>query len=221
MSGAVGNGVDDLCFAARALAQTHAMSEASHRYRHECMERERQRQHIGEPADWAGTALLVGYCLRRAEEQHAAGAVQADPARPDLGGLHTREQGIYESEPEGSNLIRSEPLPIDAMSVIQGEPRPRGSDLGEPEPGDPEQSRDVLIAEITAALRTGDAERISLLPAEVTLAALDQLIATELDKRQEHVREQLDDAAWSELEDYIAWWVIHGYGLRASERCRP
>ena len=77
------------------------------------------------------------------------------------------------------------------------------------------------MAEVSEALRMGDADRVSLLPAAVTVEALDQIIATELDKRREHLREQLDDEAWSELEDYIAWWVVHGYALRASEFPQP
>ncbi len=59
----------DLCFTARALAQTHPMSGPALRYRQECFERERERQHVTDLADWASTALLVGYCLRRSEEQ--------------------------------------------------------------------------------------------------------------------------------------------------------
>ena len=163
MSASAGADVTDLCFAARALAQTHPMGEAPHRYRQECMERERERQRVAEPADWAGTALLVGYCLRRAEEQRAS-AERRDPTA-----------GIDEER----------------------------------------------VAEVSEALRMGDADRVSLLPAAVTVEALDQIIATELDKRREHLREQLDDEAWSELEDYIAWWVVHGYALRASEFPQP
>ncbi len=156
-------GVSDLCFAARALAQSHAMTEAAHRYRQECVESERSRQRASELADWAGTALLVGYCLRRTEEQRVGTEPPAEAA------------------PAGGEI-----------------------DL-------------VRVAALSEALRVGDADRVSLLPAQVTVAALDRIIATELDKRQEHLREQLDDEGWSELEDYIAWWVIHGYALRASE----
>ena len=74
------------------------------------------------------------------------------------------------------------------------------------------------VTALSESLRVGDPGRVSLLPAEVTVAALDEIIGTELDKRREHLREQLDDASWSGLEDYISWWVIHGYALRASER---
>ncbi|MYJ29901.1 MAG: hypothetical protein F4072_08025 [Acidimicrobiaceae bacterium] len=158
--------MSDLCFAARALAQTHPMTEASLRYRQQCFETERARQPVTELADWASTALLVGYCLRRSEEQRVPG----------------------------------DRLPA---AAADGE-----IDLEN-------------VAALSETLRVGDPGSVSLLPAEVTVAALDRIIATELDKRNEHVREQLDDASWSELEDYIAWWTIHGYALRASELPTP
>lgn len=159
--------VSDLCFAARALAQTHPMTERSHRYRQECLARERRRQPVTELADWAATALLVGYCLRRSEEQR-----------------------VHDDQ-------------LAAAASTGGE-----IDLEN-------------VAALSESLRVGDPGSVSLLPAEATVAALDQIIGTELDKRREHLREQLDDASWSELEDYIAWWVIHGYALRASELPAP
>ena len=166
MTAAAETDVSDLCFAARALAQTHPMTEASLRYRQQCFESERARQPVTELADWASTALLVGYCLRRSEEQRVPG----------------------------------DRLPA---AAADGE-----IDLEN-------------VAALSETLRMGDPGTVSLLPAEVTVAALDRIIATELDKRNEHLREQLDDASWSELEDYIAWWTIHGYALRASELPTP
>ncbi|MYE56911.1 MAG: hypothetical protein F4X30_07520 [Acidimicrobiaceae bacterium] len=166
MTAAAETDVSDLCFAARALAQTHPMTEASLRYRQQCFETERARQPVTELADWASTALLVGYCLRRSEEQRVPG----------------------------------DRLPA---AAADGE-----IDLEN-------------VAALSETLRVGDPGSVSLLPAEVTVAALDRIIATELDKRNEHLREQLDDASWSELEDYIAWWTIHGYALRASELPAP
>ena len=165
-----GDSVDDLCFTARALAQTHPMTEAAHRYRQRRHRAERSRQPAPEPADWASTALLVGYCLRQAEEQRAG----AEP----VGGT-----GVAGFEPAG--------------------------------PGSDDLSAVVIAA--AESLRTGKAERVTLLDPAVVVSALDRVIATELDKRQEHLREQLDDAEWSELEDYIAWWTVHGYALRAVE----
>ena len=164
MTAAAGIDVDDLCFAARALAQTHPMTEASHRYRQECLEGERRRQPVTELADWAATALLVGYCLRRSEERR-----------------------VYDGAFTAAASTGDE-IDLDHVTAL------------------------------SESLRLGDPGSVSLLPADVTIAALDRIIGTELDKRKEHLREQLDDASWSELEDYIAWWVIHGYALRASER---
>lgn len=167
MTAATQTDVADLCFTARALAQTHPMTEVSLRYRQQCFEQERGRQPVSELADWASTALLVGYCLRRSEEKR----------------------------------VPEDRLPARAAT-------PDEVDLDR-------------VAALSEALRTGDAATVSLLPSKVIVAALDRIIATELDKRHEHLREQLDDAAWSELEDYITWWVIHGYALRASERPGP
>lgn len=153
--------VDGLVFAARALAQTHPMTEGALRYRQERFAQERARQPAAEAADWAGTALLVGYCLRRAEERLA-------DARPEV-----RELG---------------PAAYAARA-----------------------------ASVAEALGTGDPSTVTLLPGGTTVAALDRLIGSELAKREEHVREQLDDDAWAELESYIAWWVVHGYGVRSVE----
>ncbi len=158
--------IDELCFRARALAQTHPMTQPAHRYRQARFEQERGRQPVSEIADWAGTAMLVGYCLRRAEEQVVDGT-SIDP----------EEHSVDDYE--------------------------------------------TAAATLAEALRCGDASSVTLLSAEATIAALDRIIAAELDKRHEHVREQLDDAAWAELEDYIAWWVTHGYAVRAAERPCP
>lgn len=159
--------IADLCFTARALAQTHPMTEQALRYRQDRFVAERQRQPATEIADWASTALLVGYCLRRAEEQVAPGSVISV---------------------EWDHLTSLEETELEAGAVA-----------------------------VADQLRVGDTDAASLLPGSVTVSALDRIIATELDKRNEHLREQLDDDAWAELEDYVAWWVVHGYGLRATE----
>ena len=157
------DGIDigDLCFTARALAQTHPMSESALRYRQSCFESERERQHVNELADWASTALLVGYCLRRSEERVAAVSVSVGDVDPE---------------------------------TLAG----RAGDLG-------------------VTLRTGDAGSVTLLSAEAAIAAIDRIIGTEIHKRHEHLREQLDDDAWAEFEGYVAWWVVHGYCVRAVE----
>lgn len=153
--------VDELCFTARALAQTHPMTEQALRYRHARHAAERERQPATEIADWASTALLVGYCLRRSEEQAA--------------------------------LVEPRTVEID---------------------GDELEAAAIGIADRITA---DDGSAPALLAPDVVVAALDRLIATELAKREEHVREQLDQAAWRELEEYVTWWVIHGYCVRAAE----
>lgn len=201
--------VDDLCFTARALAQTHPMTEAAHRYRQRCHRTERSRQPAPEPADWASTALLVGYCLRRAEEQQAG----TEPISGESEGDRL-EPGGTGAAPAGADSVRVEdagvgPEPVEtwAEPVESGvEPAGAGAD-----------DLSGAIAAAAESLRTGEAERVTLLDPAVVVSALDRVIATELDKRQEHLREQLDDAEWSELEDYIAWWTVHGYALRAVE----
>lgn len=75
---------------------------------------------------------------------------------------------------------------------------------------------DRAATAISAALRAG--EPVTLLDDAVTVAALDRVIASEIDKRTEHWRPEVDDAEWSRFEEYIAWWVIHGYAMRGAER---
>ena len=218
--------VAELCFTARALAQSHPMTETSHRYRQACVERERQRQRLPEPADWAGTALLVGYCLRRAEEQRArlSSAGPTGETRPDDG--DRSDPSTVAAAPVDPDAASTPPAEANDTNAVDTAPVDAGPANAAPAtpntasvaPTDIDENR---VAAMTDTLRTGDAGRVSLLSADVTVAALDRLIATELDKRQEHLREQLDDEAWSELGDYIAWWVIHGYALRSSEFPQP
>ncbi len=155
-------GVDQLGYTARALAQTHPMTPVAGRHRQAKFEQERARQPIPELADWASTALLVGYCLRRAEGA-TSGTEDGQPGSPPAGDL------------------------------------------------------DALVGAVADELRHGDPARVAIIDAESLVAALDGVIARELEKRHEHLREQLDDEAWQELEEYIAHWVVHGYALRAVE----
>jgi hypothetical protein len=70
---------------------------------------------------------------------------------------------------------------------------------------------------IAAELRGADAGRHILGDEEETIAALDRIIAGEVERRLDHWRDSVDEAAWAELEEYIAWWVIKGYALRVAE----
>jgi len=163
----------ELCFAARALAQSHPMTEPARRYQQHCFVTERDRQPLTDFADWATTALLVGYCLRRVEEEKAEMAPNV--ARCDEHGDGWSTDESHRRLAEAANTVAHQ-------------------------------------------LRLGDADSVTLLDSPVILAALDRLIATELDKREENVREQLNQADWDDLEAYIAWWVVHGYALRSAEK---
>lgn len=58
---------------------------------------------------------------------------------------------------------------------------------------------------------------VFLLDEELIVAALDRIITSEVSRRQDNVRDGVDDAAWAEFEEYLAWWVIKGYALRVAE----
>ncbi len=76
---------------------------------------------------------------------------------------------------------------------------------------------DAAAGVIAAEMRTGTIDHW-ILPGDLLLAALDRIIASEVDRRLEHWRDTIDDRAWTELEEYITWWVVKGYALRAAER---
>lgn len=52
---------------------------------------------------------------------------------------------------------------------------------------------------------------------ERVVKALDLIVASEVDKRLHNWRENFDEAAWAEFEQYMTWWVVHGYAVRAAE----
>jgi len=72
---------------------------------------------------------------------------------------------------------------------------------------------EVLEARATAAaaeLRTGEGR-------EGVVEALDLIVASEVKRRLNRWREEVDDRAWAELGEYITWWVVKGYALRVAE----
>ncbi len=50
-----------------------------------------------------------------------------------------------------------------------------------------------------------------------TIEALDRIIASEVSRRLDHWKDDVDQAAWDELEEYLTWWVVKGYALRVAE----
>jgi hypothetical protein len=76
---------------------------------------------------------------------------------------------------------------------------------------------DETATAIAADLRNGDPAPHLLGSEERLFAALDRIIASEVERRLDHWRDTIDDAAWAELEEYITWWVVKGYALRIAE----
>jgi len=93
-----------------------------------------------------------------------------------------------------------------------------GLDLGALEGADTDlDNLDAEAGRVAADLREGDAGRHILGDKEETIAALDKIIAGEVERRLDHWRDSVDEAAWAELEEYIAWWAVKGYALRVAE----
>ncbi|MBW3580384.1 MAG: hypothetical protein KY447_03885 [Actinobacteria bacterium] len=155
----------DLSYRARALAQTHPLTPLAKRFIDRAVGEQRTSQPLPEIGIWAGAALIVGYCLRRVEEDDAGLVLQAVPGA--------------------------------------------GYDL---------DALDAEVTDIAANVRTDAAGDYLLGDEDRTVAALDRLVHSEVDKRLEHWRDSVDDKAWAELEEYLTWWVVKGYALRVGER---
>ncbi len=49
------------------------------------------------------------------------------------------------------------------------------------------------------------------------IEGLDRIIASEVSRRLDHWKDDVPQAAWAELEEYLTWWVVKGYALRVAE----
>lgn len=76
---------------------------------------------------------------------------------------------------------------------------------------------EARAAEIAADLRTGDPSPHLLGDADLTFEALDRIITSELSSRADNYRNAVDAEGWRQFEEYIAWWTVRGYALRAAE----
>ncbi len=88
---------------------------------------------------------------------------------------------------------------------------------GEPREGEVLDQLEEAASHIAAALRTGEADRNLVGDDARTVGALDQIVTSEVERRLDHWRDSVDDKAWEELAEYITWWVVKGYALRAAE----
>jgi hypothetical protein len=79
---------------------------------------------------------------------------------------------------------------------------------------------DAKTTEIMTALRSDDDEALRpyLVSDEDRLVdVLDQVIGSEVRNRLENTSQTLTSVARAELEDYLTYWVVRGYALRAAE----
>lgn len=151
---------EELAFRARALAQAHPLTAVAKRYLDRAVAAESEAQPLTEFGNWAGTALLSGYCVRRVvEEDDGAG-----PA-PGIPGQDWTD--------------------LDALDEAAGR----------------------IAADLTTAPATDDR----------VIAALDRVVASEVSRRYDNYRESVDAQAWAAFEQYVTWWVVRGYALRAAE----
>jgi len=90
-------------------------------------------------------------------------------------------------------------------------------------PADEDQQPDLdalegATTQVAADLRTEGAGGHLLGDEDRTIEALDRIIASEVSRRLDHWKDDVDQAAWGELEEYLTWWVVKGYALRVAER---
>ena len=72
-------------------------------------------------------------------------------------------------------------------------------------------------ARIAAELRVEGAGGHMLGDEDRNIEGLDRIIASEVSRRLDHWKDDVDQAAWDELEEDLTWWVVKGYALRAAE----
>ncbi len=106
---------------------------------------------------------------------------------------------------------------IDGYCLRRVEEDDAGLTLGAVETGPPELDRlEEAASRVAAEVRTGAGDY--LLGDDVrTVAALDRLVHSQVDRRLEHWRDSVDEKGWAELEEYLTWWVVKGYALRVAE----
>lgn len=92
-----------------------------------------------------------------------------------------------------------------------------GLDLAPADESQPELDElEEASARVAADLR-GDDPSKHLLSDERVIDALDRIIASEVSRRLDNWKDEVDQAAWGELEEYLTWYVVKGYSLRVAE----
>ena len=95
-----------------------------------------------------------------------------------------------------------------------------GGDVGEAPDSLPDDL-DEAATTIAGMIRTEGAGPYLLYPEVRLVEALDRLIAGEIERRLGHWDGTIDEKSWRGIEEYLAWWVVKGYALRAAEGLVP
>lgn len=76
---------------------------------------------------------------------------------------------------------------------------------------------DSTADSVIAELRSGAEDAVVCDESDDVIAALDAIIAGEIDRHVDPWRERVGADAWRSLEDYIAHFAVKGYAIRVAE----
>lgn len=71
---------------------------------------------------------------------------------------------------------------------------------------------------LAASLRASGEEIEFLIPEDEVIGALDHIIASEVSRRLDNLRNSIDNEAAGEIEEFLTWWTVEGYALRVAEQ---
>lgn len=71
---------------------------------------------------------------------------------------------------------------------------------------------------IVGELREGSAAAPFLIAEDDVVDALDRIISSEVSRRLDNLRTQIDKAAAAEIEEFLTFFTVQGYALRVAER---
>lgn len=71
---------------------------------------------------------------------------------------------------------------------------------------------------LAASLRSAGDGIEFLIAEDDVIGALDHIIASEVSKRLDNLRNSIDKEAAAEIEEFLTFWTVQGYALRVSEQ---
>lgn len=176
-----------MAYRARALAQAHPLSKQARKYLDWAVAIQRTSQPVPEIGIWAGAALTEGYCVRRVEEEDLG--LPGSQAADGPPALPGAASSNDDDAPE-ITLDELEAAATKLAATLRSDPE----DVGPPPWGHPDPSYEQRLLDV-----------------------LNRIVASQVSNRLMHWSDSIDDAAWAELEEYLAWWVVKGYALRMAE----